>query len=394
MLWFWWIYGGLLAFIALATAIDLHFGLRQIPDLNDARWNVLPQPAPRITVVVPACNEEKEIEACLRSLVAQDYRDLEIIAVDDRSIDRTGEIMDRMAAESGGRVRVLHIAELPPDWIGKNHAMWRGGSLASGEWILFTDGDVSFRADTLRRALAFVTSVPTDHFVIFPTAVFRHAGERVMTANFRMGLAVARPWRTHDPKWPVPFGVGAFNMVRRAAYEQAGTFEALRLAVIDDIGLGGLMKRAGFVTRVAAGYGMVSLHWATGAMGIVRTLTKNSYAVLGFRWYLAVPGVLFMLAYHVGAFVFVFLAPGWTRMGFAVTLAGIFYFYVALRAFFDIPLWYFFLHPVGSVLGGFTVLRSMYVTIRDGGVTWRGTLYPMEVLRAAQTPPKANAGRA
>lgn len=394
MLWFWWIYGGLLAAISLAAAIDLHFGLRQLPNLNDARWDIATRPAPLVTVVVPARNEEKEIESCLRSLLAQDYPNLEIVAVNDRSTDRTGEIMDRVAAESRGRVRVLHIDELPPGWIGKNHAMWRGGATAAGEWIVFTDGDVIFRADTIRRAIACARSVPTDHFVIFPTAIYRYAGERVITSNFRMGLSLARPWRTHDPKWPVPMGVGAFNMVRRAAYESAGTFEALRLAVIDDIGLGALMKRAGFVTRVATGVDMVSVHWATGAMGIVRTLTKNSYALFGFRWYIAVPAVLFSLSAHLGPFVFVFLAPGWTKLSFAVVLATIFYFYVALRPFFDIPLGYFFLHPAGSVLMNYTVLRSMFVTIRDGGVTWRGTLYPIEVLRAFQAGSSAPAERA
>lgn len=381
---FWWIYGGLLAFISLLAALDLHFGLRQLPDLNDAQWDVTLRPAPRVTVVVPACNEEKEVESCLRSLIAQDYPSLEIIAVNDRSTDRTGEIMDRVAAESGGRVRVLHIAELPSGWIGKNHAMWRGAALGAGEWIVFTDGDVIFRSDTIRRAIACAASVPTDHFVIFPTAIYRHAGERVITSNFRMGLSLARPWRTHDPKWPVPMGVGAFNMVRRDAYERAGTFEALRLAVIDDIGLGALIKRAGYVTRVATGVDMVSVHWATGAMGIVRTLSKNSYALFGFRWYIAVPALLFSLSAHLGPFVFVFLAPGWSKVPFAVVLATLFYFYVALRPFFDIPLRYFVLHPVGSVLMNYTVARSMFVTIRDGGVTWRGTLYPIERLRGFQ----------
>ncbi len=391
---FWWIYGGLLAFITVITAVDMHLGLRRLPHLNDDRWAVPPQAPPRITVVVPACNEEKEIETCLRSLIAQDYPNLEIVAVDDRSTDGTGEIMDRIASECGGCVRVLHIAKLPPGWIGKNHAIWRGGALASGEWILFTDGDVSFRADTLRRAATFLAAVPADHLTVFPTAIYRTAGERVITSNFRMGLALARPWRVHDPKWPVPLGIGAFNMVRRSAYEQAGTFEALRLTVIDDIGLGALMKRARFVTRAAAAPGMVCVHWATGAMGIVRTLTKNSYAVFGFRWYLAVPAVLLALACHVGPFVFVFLAPGWTRLGFAVTLAGLFYFYVALRPYFDIPLMYFFLHPIGGVLMGYTVLRSMVVTTFDGGVTWRGTVYPVQQLRAWQMPAKVDANTA
>jgi cellulose synthase/poly-beta-1,6-N-acetylglucosamine synthase-like glycosyltransferase len=114
MLWFWWIYGGALGLLMFAAAVDAYFGFKTVPDLNAAGFDVWPaSPHPRITVVVPARNEEQAIESCLRSLAAQDYDALGVVAVDDRSTDATGEIMDGVAAQSGGRVRVIHVAELP-----------------------------------------------------------------------------------------------------------------------------------------------------------------------------------------------------------------------------------------------------------------------------------------
>ena len=387
MLWFWWIYGGLVGLTMLLAALDAYFGFETLPDLNDAAFDVWPAaPHPHITVVVPARNEEQAIESCLRSLAAQDYDSLDVVAVDDRSTDATGEIMDGVAAQSGGRIRVIHVTELPPGWLGKTHAMWSGGQQSSGEWLLFTDGDVRFRPDILRRCVAHADKIGADHLVLFPTMELHSVGERIMAANFRMGGSVARPWKARDPESWATIGVGAFNMVRRSAYERAGTFESMRLSVIDDLDLGRAMKRIGSGNHVALADGGVRIHWAAGIAGFVRTLTKNAYALFGFRWYLVLPLVLANLAAHVGPFVAVFLAPGWTKLGFAVYLASNLWMYFILRRAFDISPWYFFLHPVGAILTSYSMLYSMYVTIRAGGVVWRGTTYSYAQLRGEREP--------
>ena len=382
MIWFWWIYGVCVGGIMLVAVIDATLGLPTIADLTRPEFDCWPEGKhPRVTVIVPALNEEQGIAACLTSLVAQDYDNIEIIAVNDRSTDRTGEIMEQVAASAGGRLRVLHITELPPRWLGKPHAMWKAASQATGDWLLFTDGDVIFRPDAIRRTVTYADTVHADHFSMFPTMIFRSFGETMMMSFFQFAGLAARPWKFPDPKSRACAGAGAFNLVRRRVYESIGTFESLRLAVVEDLMLAYRVKGAGFATRAAIGREMVSVHWASGAMGIVRTLGKNFYAVLGYRWYLALLLSFFMLAFNVGPFFFVWLAPGWSKLGFVLYLACLFYGYWLFRNFNKISPGYFFLHPVSSTLAAYAVVRSMVITIARGGVVWRGTLYPLKELR-------------
>ena len=122
---------------------------------------------PTLSIVVPACNEEDTIERGMNSLLALDYPHLEIIAVNDRSTDRTGAILDRLAL-SDPRLRVLHVETLPAGWLGKNHAMHSGSQAAKGKWLLFTDADVVFAPDALRRTVAFAERECLDHLVLSP----------------------------------------------------------------------------------------------------------------------------------------------------------------------------------------------------------------------------------
>jgi glycosyltransferase involved in cell wall biosynthesis len=390
MMWFWWIYSVCVGGIMLAVMIDAHFGLPTIADLTRPEFDRWPEGKhqgnrqgkhPSISVIVPARDEAAGIAACLNSLAAQDYDNLEIIAVNDRSIDRTGEIMEQSAATFPRRIHVVHITELPQAWLGKTHAMWKGASQASGDWLLFTDGDVIFRPDTIRRTLAYADNMHADHLTILPTMLFHSFGERMMMAFFQLAGLVARPWKVPDPKSSAHLGAGAFNLVRRSAYETVGTFESLRLAVVEDLMLGQRIKRGGFASRAAIGRGMVSVHWASGAMGIVRTLGKNFYAILGYRWYLALTLASFVIAFNVGPFFLVWIAPGWTKLGFAIHMASLFYAYWLFRNFNGLSPAYFLLHPVSATLAAYAILRSMAITVARGGVTWRGTLYPLKDLR-------------
>src|SRR4051812_42454149 len=152
---FHYIFGGLLGAVWVWRMVGAAIGMPKVDDIRRPEWDSSAEDsAPRVSVVVPARNEEAGIGECLSSLLSMDYPDYEVIAVDDRSSDRTGEIMDGIATTEAGkqRLKVIHVAELPPRWLGKTHAMWSAAKESGGEWILFTDGDVVFRADTLRRA--------------------------------------------------------------------------------------------------------------------------------------------------------------------------------------------------------------------------------------------------
>ena len=245
-----WSIGVFLGVAWLSRLVAAAFGMRKIAEITRPEYDVVPADAsgraPRVSVIVPARNEAEHIEAALLSLLELDYPDYEVIAVDDRSEDATGTILDRLQAEWSERgealhhrLKVLHIQELTSGWLGKTHAMWQAGKQATGDWLLFTDADVVFRADTLRRAVAYAEQERADHVVLFPTMVMESVGERMTMAFFQSQFVFARrPWKVADPKSRDAIGVGAFNLIRREAYDRLGTYERLRMAVLDDMRLG------------------------------------------------------------------------------------------------------------------------------------------------------------
>jgi cellulose synthase/poly-beta-1,6-N-acetylglucosamine synthase-like glycosyltransferase len=214
-----------------------------IPDISSPEWDRKSKNTrhPKVSIIVPARNEEASIAASLSQLLNLEYDSYEVIAVNDRSDDGTGEIMEHVASGSGAhaRLKVVHIDELPHGWLGKAHAMWTAGKAASGEWLLFTDADVLFRPDSLRRAIAYAEAERADHLVVFPWMIMKTAGEKMMIAFFQtLFIFGHRPWKVADPKTKDHMGVGAFNMVRREVYEAIGSYHALRFEVIDDMTLG------------------------------------------------------------------------------------------------------------------------------------------------------------
>ncbi len=366
--------------------VEAAVGLPKIANLLEAEYDTMPAHVPSLTVIVPARNEETGIRACLESLLGQDYPNLRIIGVDDRSSDRTGEMMEEFAAEYPERLRVMHIAELPPDWLGKTHAMAMAAGRSDSEWLLFTDGDILFRADSLRRSLAYAVASRADHLVTVPTTIIKRWDEGALLGFFQIfGLWAARPWKVADLKAKRDaIGIGAFNMVRREAYEQVGGFEALRMEIVEDIGFGRRIKRTGLRQRIAFGRGLVSVHWAPGAFGIVEVMTKNIFSA--FRFYVSLTLVACgWLAMFCVAPVFGLLVTG-TRVPASLTLLAVGGVYWLYGRTSGISAWQALLSPFAAMLFLYTLLRSMVTTLRQGGVVWRGTFYPLERLRKFAAP--------
>lgn len=391
-----------LGLIWLSRLIAAARGMPTIAEISRPEWDLPPVDAsghtPRVSIVVCALNEEAKIEPALRSLLELDYPDYEVVAVDDRSTDRTGEIMDRIAEEyrlkndrltelygdaaQHHRLKVVHVTELPAGWLGKVHAMWSATNVASGDWILFTDADVVFRADTLRRTIAYAEKDHADHVVLFPTMLMYTWDERMMIAFFQaMFVFGHRPWKTADPKSRDHMGVGAFNLVRRSSYEKIGTYARMKLSVVDDMKLGELVKKGGFAQRNVFGRDLIRLHWATGALGVVRGLTKNFFAILRFNPSIATGAIVFMLLFNLAPFVGLGMSHGFARAAYAVCVLSIAGIYYGMADRSNVPPYYVLLHPVSTLLFAYTVARSMVVTMVDGGITWRGTKYPLSELR-------------
>ncbi len=385
MIYFHWIVGGILALAWFSRIVDATLGMSKVADISRPEWDrkpATPRGDPRVSIIVPARNESADIEAALVRLLALDYDNYEIITVNDRSTDETGAIMDRVAARAQGRIKVLHVHELPPHWLGKTHAMWTASQQATGEWLLFTDADVMFTPSALRRALAYAEAEPADHVVLFPKMIMEKPGEKMMIAFFQTLFVFGhRPWKVADPKTDDHIGVGAFNLVRRKAYEAVGTYERLRMEVLDDMKLGKVIKKSGFAQRNVFGEDLISIHWAKGALGIVNNLTKNFFAVLSFQWWRAVISCLGLAFLNLVPFLGTAFVHGGARLPYAIALASMFLIYAGMSRRSAIPAYYFVLHPVSTAFFSYAVLRSMVSTLRQGGVVWRGTLYPLDELK-------------
>jgi cellulose synthase/poly-beta-1,6-N-acetylglucosamine synthase-like glycosyltransferase len=391
-----WIVAALWVWRSVGAAI----GLPKVANLLDAQWDDAPATGPMLTVVVPALNEEASVAECLESLLAQDYESLRIVAVDDRSTDGTGAVMDGLAAARyPERLQVLHVRELPVGWLGKTHAMTMAAresnrestSESRSEYLLFTDADIVFRADALRRSMAYAVASRADHLVTAPTLVLKRWDEAALIGFFEVcAMWASRPWKISDAKAKRDsVGVGAFNLMRREAYEQVGGFEALRMEIIEDIGMGRRVKRAGLRQRVAFGKDLVRVHWAPGAMGVVDVLTKNMFAAFQFQIVLLLGACGLLAGFFVLPPISVMAGLAWPELLLAglIAVGSVVVAYRALGRYSGISAWYAVLSPFAATLLMYALLRSMVKTLRQGGVWWRGTLYPLKELRKHVAPP-------
>jgi glycosyltransferase involved in cell wall biosynthesis len=387
MHYFHWIAGTILALAWFSRIVEAAIGMPSVADISKPEWERNPVVAsgnPRVSVIVPARNEEEEIEQTLTRLLALDYDNYEVIAVNDRSTDRTGEIMEKVAKNTNtlGSLRVIHHRELPAGWLGKTHAMWTATNEAKGDWLLFTDADVMFKADSVRRALAYAEAEHADHVVVFPQMIMKRPGEFMMIAFFQtMFVFGHRPWKVADPKSRDHMGVGAFNLIRRSTYDAVGTYAALRMEVLDDMKLGKVVKNAGFAQRNVFGADLISIRWAHGAMGVVNNLTKNFFAILSFQWWRTLISAFGLAFLNLMPFLGVWLAHGWERLPYAIALSSMFLIYLGMSWRSGVPAYYFVLHPVSTALFIYTLLRSMFHALWNDGIIWRGTRYPLEELR-------------
>ncbi len=344
---------------------------------------------PRLSVVIPACNEAATLESAVATLLQQDYPDLEIVLVDDRSTDGTGELIDRLAHQDP-RIRTVHVETLPQGWLGKVHALHRGVEQASGAWLLFTDADVHFAAGTLRRAIAVVLHQRVDHLTLIPRAIQKSFWLDVAVNTFGLLFFITtRAGSVNRPHSKAFVGIGAFNLVSAERFHQTVGFEWLRLEPGDDVGLGMIMKQAGGTTRLAFAYEDLSVQWYASVAAMFKGLEKNLFGPgSDYRWWLMLLQVGMIWALVVAPYFSLALglarglAPLWIAGAAAIGVHLIFsIFFVPERKTKRLSL---LLFPVGVLLITAMMLRAGYQCVKNGGIDWRGTHYPLDQLRSGQ----------
>jgi hypothetical protein len=358
-----------------------------------------PEELPSATVVVPCRDEAAGVERAMRSVLAQALPNLEVLAVDDRSTDGTGEILDRLAA-ADRRLEVLHVRALPDGWLGKNHACHLGARRARGAWILFTDGDVVLAPDALARALAAARRCGLGHLAVLPRLVAPGLLERAFVTAFAALLAPFVGVRDlRRPGTRAYFGVGAFNLVRRADYERAGGHARLPLEVVDDVKLGLLLRRSGVPQGAADSAGLVSVRWQNGLGASALGLVKNAFASLEYRPGRALGAAVLVAAAGVVPLALLAYGPGAAVRALAggALALSVLHHARAARRYAGANGAEGLLLPLCAVLLGAVVLGSAAAALWRGGVVWRGTVYPLARVRAgclrdADLPPSGAVG--
>ncbi|MGA3047714.1 MAG: glycosyltransferase family 2 protein [Terracidiphilus sp.] len=374
----------------LWQAVTALRGMPTLPDLTRMEEALLPAlpegEDPHITVVVPACNEEASIQATLRSLLASTGVRLEIIAVDDRSTDKTGKLMDEVSAETEAShgphsLLVLHLTELPAGWLGKPHALAHATEHATAPWLLFTDADVAFAPRALELALRKATAEKADQFALMLTLIRHGASEAVMQGTAQaLAQWSLRLWKVSDPGARDSFGAGGFNMVRTEVFQRLGGMTALRMEVVEDLSLASMVKRAGGHSIVALGPGLAKIRWIQGVFGIVGNMEKNGLAIFRYRLGVAL-FVCVGLAIDVVLPLAAIAAGGWTTVAGSLTYIGIALTFHANRRMNRVPAVAAVLFAPAAAIIGYGFLRSVILTLWRNGVIWRGTHYPLSELR-------------
>jgi glycosyltransferase involved in cell wall biosynthesis len=374
--------------LVLAALILLHWlvlGQEVFRGNRKLKWLArLAAPAPltwpKVTVIFAARNEAATVGDAVPTMLALDYPDWELIAVNDRSEDTTGAILDRLAAVHP-RLKVVHVTELPYGWLGKTHALQLGGEQATGEWILFTDADIHFEPDTLRRAVAYARAQTLDHLAAVPQlheqgnwlGICINAFSFVFTAGIR-------PWRIPDPRSRSHGGVGAFNLVRTATYRKLDGHEPVRLRPDDDVKLGKLMKLGGF-SEFVLGAGAISVAWYASVKEMTQGLTKNAFPAADYRLWVPPLGVAAVLLLYFWPLAALFLTVGpewWCYVGTVVLML---FLGCDQTRFTGGRWWHGLLLPFGVAAFCYMLVRSMVITLWTGGITWRGTFYPLKDLK-------------
>ena len=264
-----------------------------IPFLNKELGDTPPPAWPKVSIIFAAKEEEKRIKAATLSMLSQDYPDYEVIAVNDRSTDRTAQELQSIADP---RLQVKTITSLPKGWLGKTHALYEGSRLATGEWILFTDADVLMAPDTLKKSIMACQHHGLDHLALFPQIELEQFVEAMFTHYFMIAFNfLFRPWMARFKHSRHYVGIGAFNFIRREVYEKIGAHTKIAMEVADDMKFGKLVKRSGFRQMAIFGNELVRVRWVEGWGGVLKSLHKNAFSGVQYN-------VLYLFLSSIGLF--------------------------------------------------------------------------------------------
>ncbi|MDA0740188.1 MAG: glycosyltransferase [Nitrospirae bacterium] len=336
---------------------------------------------PKVTVVIPARNEERNLKQALKSVLGLDYPESQIVVVNDRSTDGTGAILGDMAKQDQ-RLTLLNIESLPEGWLGKTHALHMGAQEAQGEFILFTDADIVFHPMALKKAMSHVQANQLDHLTMIPEDTMPGFFLRALSATFGIFLFILfQPWRVKHPRSRKYMGIGAFNLVRTSVYQAIGGHKPIALRPDDDLKFGKLLKRRGYRSDVLNGQGMVSVEWYRSVSELIQGLMKNMFAGMEYRVSFVILATIASLLIHIWPWIGMWVATGESQLLYALTVVMMAGSFGIAMAPFGIKPWHGLLLPLTIGLLVYIQCRATILTLWQGGIYWRGTFYSLEIFK-------------
>ena len=359
-----------------------------------------PADAPLISVCVPARNEERNIRACVESILTQDYPNFEVIVLEDRSTDATGEILRQLSLESDSLLanlkerapsfQIINGSDLPKGWAGKPHALFQASAAARGDWLCFVDADTFLSPPALASCYAKAVETKADMFTIMTFQVMGSFWEKVVMPIVMTALSVGfSPRKVNDPDSKDAIANGQFILIKRSVYDAIGGHESVKDQIVEDKAISEQVKWNGYRLIVANGYSIARTRMYTSLSEMWEGWTKNIYLGLSDR-----PPLMLLGAF--GAFILLVAAlvlPLWPVLGaywlghgggwpaLIVTAqslllwALIIYARVRVAIGMGISPVYSLTLPLGSAVFAAMMFTSAWKVISGKGVIWKGRLY-------------------
>jgi chlorobactene glucosyltransferase len=351
-----------------------------------------PMDPPLISVCVPARNEERNIRACVESILAQDYLNVEVIVLDDRSTDATPRILQQLSTQNN-RLQIIHGADLPEGWAGKPHALFQASAAAHGEWLCFVDADTFLSPNALSACYTKAIETRADMFTIMTFQILGTFWEKVVMPIVMTALSVGfSPRKVNDPSTKDAIANGQFILIRRLVYDAIGGHESVKDQIVEDKAIAEQVKWNGYRLVVANGYAVARTRMYTSLSEMWEGWTKNIYLGLRDRPALMLLGV-------VGAFLALFAAvilPLWPVLGafwylqgggwLALTVVAeslilwmiVIYARAKVALGMGISHWYALTLPLGSAVFAAMMITSTWKVLSGKGVLWKGRRYALK----------------
>jgi hypothetical protein len=369
-----------LTIMNVAIHLRVHYQLRYVPELS-----TIPTPPldewPSISIIVPACNEGLTIKEAMKKLLAIDYPNYQVIAINDRSTDDTGAILDQLA-QRDDRLHVIHIAELPEGWLGKLNALHVGTQSATGEYLIYADADVHFKSDVLHRVMAYVVSSKLDYLSIFPRFIAPSFMLRATILSFsNLFISTTRARDVNRDQEGAYVGVGVFQLVKRAFFKETKGWAWLKLEIGDDMGLALLCHDHGARSRIIMGSDHLTISWYQSIKEIILGLEKNLFPVAA-RFSILRGAFVCLLTLGVLSAPLLLLMTSFWLVGVLSSLMSTAL--ILMSKVKGIPWPERIVSQYTPIIIIIAMIRSMWKTTRQGGIIWRGTHYSTQTLKEGQ----------